>query len=108
MKVLRINEKTEPGTAMTATVEIGGVVRDLPATNGGEGKYAHVTIHGLAIRYQTGKKLWPGTAIYWRESGHVNNVFGPQDHRQRHHSLQIVGFWEDVAQQYRSEHSSVA
>jgi len=107
MKVLRINEKAETGTDTTATVEINGVVRDLPTYEDGQGDYRHLTIFGLAIRYQTGTKIWPGTAIYWFKNGAINNVRGPQDHRQRFHSLQIVGFWEDAQEPVRSRHSSV-
>jgi hypothetical protein len=108
MKVLKINEKTTPGTATTATVEVGGKVQELAVAEGGEAAYRHFTIYGLAVRYRTGSKVWPGTAIYWPATGHINNVLGTQDHRSgRGASLQIVGFWSDVQDQYRSEHSSV-
>ena len=107
MKILAIHHKTEPGTAATATVEIEGQVRTLPATEGGDAANRHYTIHGLAVRYRTGTKIWPGHAMYWPASDHVNNVCGPQDHRARKHELRIVGFWCDIPEDYQSEHSSV-
>ena len=108
MKVQTINDKTTPGTAATAMVEINGKVLELPAVAAGAGAYAHFVIHGLAVRYPTGKKVWPGSATYWPANGHINGVCGPQDHRNgRNSTLQIVGFWSDVQERYRSEHNSV-
>lgn len=100
---------TEPGTAMTVTLEINGQVRDLPAHEWNlEGRERRIDIYGIAVRYRTGTKVWPGRCVYWPATGNINNVHGPQDHRQRFHQLSVVGFWADVQEQYRSEHSSVA
>jgi hypothetical protein len=75
MKVLKINEKTTPGTATTATVDVDGKVQELAAAEGGEGAYRHFTIYGLAVRYRpdrrygrarrsTGRRLGTSTT-YW-------------------------------------------
>lgn len=112
MKVQKVERKADQTGAylplVTVTVEIGGKVRELDGYEMGEGDYRHVCFSGLAVRYRTGEKIWPGRAIYWFKSGNVNNVRGPQDHRQRFHNLFIVGFWDDVEDRNRSEHSSVS
>lgn len=103
MKVIKVNPKTDPGTADTATVEVNGVTRDVAAFISGD----YVTIYGLSVRYRTGSKVWPGSAMYWPATGHINNVRGPQDHRSTFRPVSVVGFWEDAKEQYKSEHSSV-
>jgi hypothetical protein len=54
-----------------------------------------INIYGIAVRYRTGTKVWHGTAIYWRNSGRVNNVRSHIDHRARFASVSVVGFWAD-------------
>ncbi len=104
MRVIElIDNESKPGLASVAKVEINGVEKELPCSRSRD----HWTIYGVAVRYRTGTKVWPGSLIYWPENGRINNVRGPQDHRQSFHSLQVVGFWADVQDRYRSEHNSV-
>jgi|GEM_PF-2204834 len=65
-----------------------------------------VCIHGLAVRFSQGAKVWPGTATYWVESGQINDV-RPNIDKRGHFS--VVGFFEDYAdKQVASQHNAVA
>lgn len=67
-----------------------------------------ISIFGLAVRFQTGTKIWPGSAIYWREKGHVNNL-RPNIDKFNGQFCRLVGFFEDhVASKHRSQHNAVA
>ncbi len=54
-----------------------------------------ITVHDLAVRFPTGAKVWPATAIYWFETGDVNNLTPRIDRRARTGSFSLVGFIED-------------
>lgn len=69
---------------------------------------ANISIYGLAVRFQTGTKIWPGSAIYWRETGHVNNL-RPNIDRFSGQFCQLVGFLADHQDsKHRSQHNAVA
>jgi hypothetical protein len=66
----------------------------------------HITVWGLAVRFQTGTKVWPGSANYWVESGNINNL-RPDIDKRGHVSL--VGFSSDFEDKAcRSRHNAVA
>lgn len=65
-----------------------------------------IDIYDLAVKFQTGTKVWPGRAVYWLESGNVNHL-APEIDKRGHVSL--VGFFEDYADKaVRSQHNAVA
>ncbi len=67
-----------------------------------------ISIYGLAVRFRTGAKVWPGSAIYWRESGRVNNI-RPNIDKFNGQFCSLVGFFEDHADgKHRSLHNAVA
>ena len=72
--------------------------------------HEQILIHGLAVRYPTGKKVWPGRAIYWKDSGDVNNLRATNiDHRTGSGFVLLVGYFADYADKaVRSNHSAVA
>lgn len=64
------------------------------------------TIHGLAVRFSQGSKVWPATATYWLQSGNVNNARPNIDRRGHFH---LVGFFEDFdGKKVASQHNAVA
>jgi hypothetical protein len=66
----------------------------------------HVTIHGMAVRFNQGTKVWPGSAVYWLKNGTVNNLRPNIDKRGY---FLLVGFAEDFAgKAVRSQHNAVA
>lgn len=66
----------------------------------------HITIQGLAVRFQTGAKVWPGSAIYWLETGTINQIRPNID---KHGSFSLVGFADDYeGKKVRSQHNAVA
>lgn len=65
-----------------------------------------ISIYGLAVRFSTGAKVWPGSAIYWLESGRVNNLRPNIDKRGE---FSLVGFMSDYENKNtRSRHNAVA
>lgn len=90
----------------TIEVEISGDRRRLPAWAFSD----HVYIAGLAVKYPTGKKVWPGRAIYWPASGRVNNLHARNmDHRVGSNYVVLVGYFADYANKaVRSQHKAVA
>lgn len=99
MKVLSFDRE-----AKTAKVELFGKTRTLQASSWGEvgTKDEHITVYGIAVRYPTGTKVWHGTFTYWPVSGNINGVRNSIDHHARFANLSVVGFYEDVREQYRS------
>jgi hypothetical protein len=67
-----------------------------------------ITVYGLAVRFRTGNKVWPGNATYWAESGSVSNLM-PNIDKFTGQFCQLVGFFEDhETSQHRSLHNAVA
>ena len=65
-----------------------------------------ITIFGLAVRFSQGSKVWPGSAIYWRETGVVNNLRPNID---KSGYFLLAGFAEDFdGKAIRSQHNAVA
>lgn len=65
-----------------------------------------VYVQGLALRFSQGNKVWPGMAVYWRESGNVNNL-RPNIDRRGYFSL--VGYFDDYREKMvASKHNAVA
>ncbi len=72
---------------------------------GDEGK-RHMSIFGLAVRFSSGTKVWPGSATYWIDADKVNNLTPNIDKRGY---FLLVGFAEDFAgKAVRSQHNAVA
>lgn len=68
--------------------------------------HARLDLYGIAVRFQTGTKVWPGSACYWFKTGNVNNVRPNIDKRG---SVSVVGYAEDFAgKPVRSRHNAVA
>jgi hypothetical protein len=96
------------GGKQTVEITIGSDRRRVPCyERGAPGQRWHdLTICGLAVRFRTGTKVWPGTAVYWFSSGNVNNLT-PNIDKRGHFSL--VGYAEDfVGKTVRSQHNAVA
>lgn len=65
-----------------------------------------ITVFGIAVRFSHGDKVWPGSAVYWRDSGNVNNVRPNIDKRG---NFIVVGFASDYeGKAVRSQHNAVA
>lgn len=67
-----------------------------------------ISIFGLAVRFRTGTKVWPGSAVFWRESGNVNNL-RPNIDKFNGQWCSLVGYFDDhVNSKHRSQHNAVA
>lgn len=65
-----------------------------------------IRVYGLAVRFQTGTKVWPGEAVYWIESGRVTGL-SPEIDKRGH--VNLVGFIEDYrGKAVHSQHNAVA
>jgi hypothetical protein len=65
-----------------------------------------ITVHGLAVRFSSGSKVWPGSAIYWIKSGNVNHIRPNID---KSGNFILVGYAEDFdGKAVRSQHNAVA
>jgi hypothetical protein len=122
MKVLSLNNETKK-----ATVELFGRTRELDFvsdacwfcqhpgephpygdTNRCKGCLPgqpdeRVTIYGFAIRYSQGNKLWWASMVYWPARGTHSQFNTPMTHRTRWAHVNVVGFWADVPEQYKSK-----
>ena len=68
----------------------------------------NITIYGLAVRFRTGTKVWPGSAVYWAKTGNINNL-RPNIDKFNGQYCSLVGFFEDHADsKHRSLHNAVA
>lgn len=66
----------------------------------------NLDILDLAVRFQTGAKVWPGSAVYWSKTG---NVTGLRPHIDKRGHVSLVGFFEDFqGKPVRSMHNAVA
>ncbi len=93
----------KPFDTHSVEVTIGNDRREVPC---GAVFNGHVTIFGLAVRFSSGSKVWPGTATYWIERGHVNNL---RPNIQKHGHFQLAGFITDFQDKpVRSQHNAVA
>jgi hypothetical protein len=90
----------------TVEVTIGKDRRAVPCyPMNRDGKLHSVTVYGLAVRFSSGDKVWPGSATYWAETGNVNNLT-PNIDRRGYFSL--VGYIEDFADKNsKSRHNSI-
>lgn len=96
MKMIEIKEKT-------AIIEIGGKQRELPIWKNAVNN--NVTIFGIAVRYPQGNKVWKGMVTYWIDSKRFNNAKSlGMDRRQLHNYVSIVGFYDDMKDDYKSLH----
>lgn len=67
-----------------------------------------ISIFDLAVRFRTGTKVWPGSAVYWVESGNVNNLT-PNIDKFNGRWCSLVGYFDDhVDSERRSQHNAVA
>lgn len=67
-----------------------------------------VTIYGLAVRFRTGAKVWPASAVYWLQGGHVNNL-RPNIDKFNGQFCTLVGYMADFEDEpVRSRHNAVA
>lgn len=65
-----------------------------------------VEVYGLAVRFQTGAKVWPGSVTYWVESGKAN---APRPNIDKRGHVSLVGFYEDYkGKAVQSQHNAVA
>lgn len=68
----------------------------------------NISIYGLAVRFRTGTKVWPGSATYWHKTGNVNNL-RPNIDKFSGQFCQLVGFFDDYeSSRHRSQHNAVA
>ena len=66
----------------------------------------NMVIHGLAVRFKTGAKVWPGHATYWVSSDKVNGLAANIG---KMGSVRLVGFFSDFQEKTcRSRHNAVA
>ena len=67
-----------------------------------------IDLYGLAVRFRTGAKVWPASAVYWLKSGNVNNL-RPMIDKFNGQFCQLLGYFEDHEQsKHRSQHNAVA
>lgn len=89
-------------------VRHNGEIRTVTGTIMGQGKYEHVHVYDpiIAVRYPQGNKIWKVGFSVFMESGNMT-VSSPMDHRQRFRpSMMVLGFADQVSEQYRSQHNS--
>ena len=66
------------------------------------------TIYGLAVRFRTGTKVWPGSATHWDKTGQVSGL-RPNIDKFSGQWCHLVGFIADFeASKALSQHNSVA
>lgn len=67
----------------------------------------HIDLFGLAVKFNTGAKVWPGHAVYWLKSGNVNNLRPNID--RKFARVALVGFFDDYKDRdaVRSLHNAV-
>ena len=95
-----VNNMTIP--QFTVEITIGTDRRTVKASGVWNG---HVIVHGLAIRFSSGNKVWPGTATYWLASGNINHIRPNID---KSGSFSLIGYAEDYENKsVRSEHNAV-
>lgn len=96
--------KNDRGYEMhTVEVSIGEDRRTVSCSSELNGR---IFIMGLAVRFRTGDKVWPGTAVYWVQTKEVNNVRPNID---KGGVFQVAGFIEDFkGTSVRSRHNAVA
>lgn len=86
----------------TVEVTVRGVRREVAASAVRDGRFY---VHDLAVKFSSGAKVWPGYAIYWTETGVVNNL-RPNIDKTGH--FQLVGFAADFGgRPVRSQHNAV-
>jgi hypothetical protein len=67
-----------------------------------------MTVYGLAVRFRTGTKVWPGSAVYWAKTGNINNL-RPNIDTFNGQFCQLVGYFADHEDsKHRSQHNAVA
>jgi hypothetical protein len=73
-----------------------------------DGSLDSISLFGLAVRFRTGTKVWPGSAVYWGKTSSVNNL-RPNIDKFNGQFCQLVGYFEDhEASKHRSLHNAVA
>lgn len=88
----------------TIEITIRGDRRRVACSDDGNG----ITLFGLAVKFRTGTKIWPGSAVYWHKGGEVNNL-RPNIDKFNGQWCSLVGFFEDFAnKKNRSQHNAVA
>jgi hypothetical protein len=69
---------------------------------------SNISIYELAVRFRTGAKVWPASAVYWLKSGNVNNL-RPNIDKFNGQFCQLVGYFADHEDSaHRSQHNAVA
>lgn len=82
----------------TVEVTIHGKTRRVSAVRNDR----EITAYGIAVKYQTGTKVWAGRVSHFLDTGN-ERMAGGFDNRATNSRIQsIVGFWDDVAEQHRS------
>lgn len=70
------------------------------------GEIDHLNLFDLAVRFSSGAKVWPGSAVWWSKTGNVNNL-RPNIDKRGYFSL--VGYFADFeAKPVASQHNAVA
>lgn len=68
---------------------------------------SNIRLYEIAVRFGAGKKVWPGGAMYWLETGNVNNV-RPNIDRHSWHTFSVCGYAEDYKNKpVSSQHNAV-
>ena len=101
--VVKGKDRTYTFQRYTVEVTIGNDRRAIRCTPCG---HERLDLYGLAVRFSTGTKVWPGTATYWYKGGHVNNLRPNIDKRGY---FLLVGYAADFdGKAVRSQHNAVA
>lgn len=87
---LTVRGKTTDREVNTVEISIGDDRRRVRCGTGSE----CMRIYGLAVRFRTGTKVWPASAIYWNQTGHVNNL-RPNIDKFNGQFCRLVGYFED-------------
>jgi hypothetical protein len=100
---IKVSSEPQQGPAgqfFAAEVTIGEETKTLKAYDYGD----RFHVSGIAVRYQTGAKVWAGRLTYWKASGNIQ-VSGGLDNRARRKSLSVCGFYSDAAEAKKSRHN---
>lgn len=106
---LTVHAETYDATAGTVEVTINADRRAVRAhgLSDGTGTMQRLHLSGLAVRFRTGAKVWPGSACFWFKGAHVNSLTANIDKRGSN-GCHLVGYFSDFAQKpAKSRHNAV-
>lgn len=99
----RIREDGTAAKQFVVDVTVRGDRRTVRASDVFNNRF---TVWDLAVKFSSGAKVWPGSAIYWIKSGNVNHIRPNID---KSGYFILVGYAADFdGKKVRSQHNAVA